>query len=246
MERILSAFSDTHTIRDGKAAGLKLVSRGADPNFARGTYEPPMQEAIASNLQTGDVFFDIGANIGFFSLIAARYAGSDGRVYAFEPVPDNAAAIMRSVRLNEMDTVEVFAEAVGAVDGRADLLLARHIGGAVLASAGQPPDMKGKIEIDIVTLDSVIAKRNLRPPSLVKIDVEGAEIDVLKGMSETIQAHHPKIIYEVDDATPEGLRRKADNLATFMSAAGYTMTGLPQSYPNVGWHVEHVFAQPAT
>lgn len=237
--RILNRCLDIRVIRAGKAEGLKLVARRADPNFARGVYEPIMQEAISSSLQSGDVFYDVGANIGFFSLIAARSVGPQGRVYAFEPVPDNAAAIVRSADLNGIATIDVFAKAVGAKSGREELLLAHHIGGAVLASVGEPPDMKGRIEVDTVALDDIIALQKLRPPSLVKIDVEGAEMDVLRGMKNTIQNYRPKIIYEIDDATREGLSIKVNNVAAFMNAADYAITELPASYPDISWQVVH-------
>jgi FkbM family methyltransferase len=242
--RFLSVFSDARVIAKGEAAGLKLVAKSADPNFVRGTYEPPIQQAIAANLAPGDAFFDIGANIGFFSLIAARRVGPRGQVYAFEPVPRNAAAVAESARLSGFDTIRVFAEAAGATSGRGQLLLAHHIGGAALASAGAPPDMSGRLEVSIVAIDDAIAQRGLRPPSLVKIDVEGAEIDVLGGMTQTLRRHRPKLIYEVDDATREGLDRKARRIAEFLAAAGYALESLPASYDNRQWQVEHVFAQP--
>lgn len=244
MAKLRDIFSETCVVARGQGAGLKLVARGADPNFARGSYEQPMQEAVASELSAGDVLFDVGANIGFFSLIAARRVGAEGRVYAFEPVPRNAAAIRRSAQLNGLAMIKVFPEAVGAATGRAELLLAHHIGGAALASVGAPPDTRGRMQVDVVTLDDAVARRGLRPPSLVKIDVEGAEIDVLHGMTEIMRRYRPKIIYEVDDATREGLARKARTIATFMTKAGYTLAPLPACYPDGEWCVEHVFARP--
>jgi FkbM family methyltransferase len=243
LSRVLDTFS-THSIAAGEAAGLKLITRGTDPNFACGTYERPMQAAISSNLSLGDAFYDVGANVGFFSLIAARKVGPRGRVYAFEPVPGNASAIARGARINDLRNITVFAEAVGAATGRAELLLAHHIGGAVLASAGAPPDMSGRIQVDVVTLDDAIVGRRLRPPSLIKIDVEGAEIDVLRGMAETLRTHRPTIIYEIDDATRDGLNQKARVIGSLLTAAGYSLRPLPSSYPGERWHVEHVLARP--
>lgn len=242
--KFLGMFCNARVIAKGEAAGLQLVARSADPNFVRGTYEPPIQQAIGANLAPGDVFFDIGANIGFFCLIAARRVGARGQVYAFEPVPRNAAVVAENARLGGFNTIRVFTEAAGATTGRGQLLLAHHIGGAALASAGAPPDMSGRLEVSIVAIDDAIAQRGLRPPSLVKIDVEGAEIDVLRGMTETLRRHRPKVIYEVDDATRGGLDRKARNIAELLTAAGYALKPLPASYDNRDWQVEHVFAQP--
>lgn len=243
-ERLRNRLSRTRVVAEGRGAGLKLSARRADWNFARGTYEIPVQEALVSNLRQGDVFYDIGANIGFFSNLAARQVGKSGRVYAFEPVPSNATAIARSARLNDMNTIEVIAEAVGATTGRAELVLARHIGGAALASADEPPDPAGRLEVTVTTLDDAIMQRSMRPPSLVKIDVEGAEIDVLRGMMETLRTHRPTVIYEVDSESRESLARKATPLAELLSAAGYEITPLANSYPDIAWQVEHAIARP--
>ena len=243
--RLLDALAPVRRIKAGEAAGMRLVCAGADRSMSLGTYDAPMQQAIAAHLSVGDVFFDVGANIGFFSLLAAKRVGTYGRVYAFEPVARNAATIARNARLNSLSTVEVFAEAVGARTEPAELLVARHIGGAVLASVGAPPDQIRSVHVDVIALDDIMEQRGLRAPALVKIDVEGAELDVLHGMARTIKTGRPKIIYEIDDETVEGLQRKRREIAQFLAAAGYELSPLPVSYPDQDWHVEHVLARPA-
>ena len=246
LTRLRDALGQPRIVAAGEAAGLRLVANRADPTFARGTYERPLQSFIAGHLAEGDVFYDIGANIGFFSLIAARRVGTAGRVYAFEPVPENAAAISRSARLNGFDAVDVLNVAVGSTNGRTELMLARHIGGATLASVGPPPDLRGAIEVEIVTIDTLIAQRGLRPPTLVKVDVEGAEIEALTGMAETIRTHRPTVLYEVDDANRAGLQRKAASLAAFWDATDYEVTSLPAAYQGIDWQVVHMVARPKT
>ncbi|MET3580224.1 FkbM family methyltransferase [Mesorhizobium robiniae] len=242
--KLRNVFYSMPVVAAGEAAGLRIFSRGADPDFARGTYEFPIQEAIVSLLEPGNVFYDVGANIGFFSLIAARRVGSHGQVYAYEPVPRNAAAIRRSRDVNRLSTIQVFAEAVGAVTGDAELLLARHLGGATLANVSTPPDVNGRLSVRTTTLDDSIARYGLRPPTLVKIDVEGAEIDVLRGMTAALTAYRPKVICEVDAATKSGLDHKAREIIGFLATAGYAVSSLPAAYANDGWQVEHIVAQP--
>ncbi|ESZ67740.1 methyltransferase [Mesorhizobium sp. L103C119B0] len=244
--KLHDVLSGMPTIAKGEAAGLKIFSRGADPDFAKGIYEIPVQKAIASRLRAGDVFYDIGANIGFFSLIAARQVGATGQVYAYEPVPRNAAAIERSRDANGLTGLRVFAEAVGALSGQVELLLARHLGGATLATVSIPPDMNGRLEVKMTTLDASIVERGLRPPSLIKIDVEGAEMDVFRGMVATLEAHRPKLICEIDDATKEGADRKMGEIAQFLTSARYIVSALPVAYANDGWQVSHLLAQPMT
>ena len=244
MREFLRALRPHSVIATGHAAGLQFVAKGADPQFLLGTYETPIQEALASSLSEGDVFYDVGANVGFFSLIAARAVGSAGRAYAFEPVPQNVATIKRNVELNGLNMVDILPFAVGAACGEARLLLARHIGGAALESAGEPPDMRGAMTVTVVSLDDIVAERQLRPPSVIKIDVEGAELDVLRGMPIILREQRPMLIYEIDDATRQGLERKARDIADYLTSVYYTTLTLPASYPDEVWNVRHVLAFP--
>src|SRR5215218_2287703 len=85
--------------------------------IVRGTLEPPVQEALRRLLAPGDVFYDVGANVGFFTLVGARLVGEGGRVVAFEPVPWCAHAVGRNIELNAFAHAQIRAEAVGAQDG---------------------------------------------------------------------------------------------------------------------------------
>ncbi|MEY2517755.1 MAG: hypothetical protein QOJ89_5113, partial [bacterium] len=89
----------------------------------RGTLEPPVQEALRRLLAPGDVYYDIGANVGFFTLVGARLVGPAGRVVAFEPVPWCARAVAHNIEINGFEHAEIRAEAVGAEDGSARLLV---------------------------------------------------------------------------------------------------------------------------
>ena len=237
--KLANLFTDVRRIGSGEGAGMKIVPLEGDRDIARGSYEEPVQRAFLSNIQSGDVVYDVGANVGFFSLLAARRVGPTGQVYAFEPVARNAAAVERSAGLNGFDTLKVFTRAVGATNGMADLNLAEHIGGAVLASVGAPPDKRETISVDIVTLDHMIREEGLRPPTLVKIDVEGAELDVIRGMKNTLAAHSPVLIIELDDATQAGIEQKTRELSDLLTEMRYGLSDLAPSYPEAGWWVAH-------
>ncbi len=237
-------FSEARDIRGGPGAGLKIIPLQGDREITLGTYEVPVQQALTGNLAPDDVVYDIGANIGYFTMLAARRVGRGGQVYAFEPVARNAAAIGRSARLNGFDGVTVFEKAVGATAGMAELNIARHIGGAMLASIGAPPDRRGSVEVEVVVIDDFIHDRRLRPPTLVKIDVEGAELDVLRGMVRTLRVHGPVLIVELDDATAPGLEAKTAALADLLRGLDYALAPLAPSYPAAGWSVAHFVARP--
>lgn len=236
------------TIRSGEGAGLKFNTRNASANYIEGTNEIPVQKAMARYLNSGDVFYDIGANVGFFSLIAARMVGSSGKVYAFEPVPTNAAVVRRNARLNNLQNITVYEKAVSSSPGKGELLLAEHPGGAMLATAGATMNSasRGAITVDLVSIDEMIAQKALTPPSLVKVDVEGVELDVLRGMSESIKQFKPIVIYETDDKYQEAFMRKNKEVDEFLEALGYEITTLEAAYAGTKWNVRHAVATPTS
>jgi hypothetical protein len=115
-------------VPQGHAGGLAFdmhylpISHAHVGSIAGGNLESAVQEAMVRHLPHGAVFYDIGANLGFFSLLAAHLTGlGEGRVYAFEAAPDNAEAIRVNARLNRIENVEVIAKAVAARSGRGRL-----------------------------------------------------------------------------------------------------------------------------
>lgn len=226
-------------IRAGHGAGLQFDTRGSDPRFRAGNYEQPVQDTMKSHLHAGDVVYDIGANLGFISLLAARFVGPTGQVHAFEPVPANAARIARNAARNGFANVTVHETAISNVSGQADLLLAEHVGGAVLASAGAPPDPAGRITVDLTAIDHLVGTP---PPTFVKIDVEGAELEVLQGMRTTATRHRPTILCEIDAPDRQSLGERKSSIVAELADLGYAVRQLSPSYPQVGWCVEHLLA----
>ncbi|MEB3280696.1 MAG: FkbM family methyltransferase [Lyngbya sp.] len=231
-------------IKQGVGAGLKFNSGTSNPDYALGVNELPVQQALIDCLKRGDIFYDIGAHVGFFTAIAARQVGNGGKVYAFEPVPQNATFLHRNMGLNHFQNVTVFQKAVSNSSGKGELLLAEYPGGHTLATAGTPPDLKGAMMVELVCIDDLLAQQILEPPSVVKIDVEGAELEVLQGMAATIQQYHPIILYEIDDATPEKLAEKRTPIRAFLQDSGYQIQLLKDCYAGGGWQVENAIALP--
>jgi Uma2 family endonuclease len=95
------------------------------------------------------------------------------------------------------------------------------------------------------TIDDFIRLRRSRPPDIVKIDVEGAELDVLHGMVNTLKGTSPKLIIEVDDADQEKCEKKLTACRDFLGNLGYGMKVLPNSYRDGHWFVRHLIASPA-
>lgn len=186
--------------------------------------------------------FDIGSNVGFFALVAARLVGEGGMVHAFEASPRCARSLERNVRRNSLPQVVVHATAVGRQSGWVQLHEGRHPGGATTSEPNLPGDYTGTITVPCVSIDDLVGSGQLAPPSMVKIDVEGAETDVLDGMCSVLEANRPVVICELDDLTDDGLARKRVEVAHRLESLGYRVDELAPSYPRSRSRVVHLVA----
>lgn len=240
---VLQRLRGVPRIESGPGKGLRFDAGPASAPFLTGEVERPVQEAILSVVQKGHVFYDIGANVGFFSVLVGREVGPAGAVYAFEPVPANAARIERNALLNQLDNIHVLRLAVSSELGRSELLLAHHAGGAVLKGAGVPPDLAGSLFVETASIDALMESQGLRTPDIVKIDVEGAEINVLHGMVNMLLRCRPIMLIEVDDAESKACEIKLLSCLEFLSALDYTIDVLPNSYDDGRWFVRHLIGR---
>jgi len=204
--------------------------------IVRGTLEPPVQEALRRLLAPGDVFYDIGANVGFFTLLGARLVGPAGRVVAFEPVPWCARAVGNNIELNEFGHAQIRAEAVGDADGIARLLVVGEASWSHLESTGRHADVRDEIDVAVVALDSLVAAGTLPPPDVLKIDTEGAELQAIEGARATIARHRPAIVCELHDTN--------EAFVALMDELGYVTTNLDGPQDVAGAGPVHALAQP--
>jgi FkbM family methyltransferase len=217
-------------VPQGHAGGLRFdmrylpLSHAHLGSIAFGTLESSVQEAMLRHLARGGVFYDIGANLGFFSLLGGHMAGIDtGRVYAFEAAPDNAEAIRHNVFINGVTNVEVIAKAVSSHSGRGRLQVVDDQSWSKLAEYGEHPFTEQVIDVELVAIDDLVSRNEILPPTVVKIDVEGAEIAVLEGMARTIEQHRPAIICELHDTHAE--------FVAAMQGHGYRLINLEGTIP---------------
>jgi FkbM family methyltransferase len=234
----------TWRVQAGEAAGLKF-SFPQNLDFLRGSTERPVQRCVAAHLGPGDVFYDVGANVGFFSLLATKRVGPDGFVYALEPVAENASTVRRNARLNGLANVSVFEVAADATSGVGELLMTDWDGGSSLSDTSVAPNHPTERRaVRVIALDDLIEAERLRPPTVVKIDVEGAEMRVLDGMKRTIERFKPVLVYEVDDGDKAAFERRWQALDERVRGFGYRVTHLEPSYSNLHWQVGHSMAVP--
>lgn len=151
--------------------------------------EVPLIEAILSLLRPGDCYWDIGASLGMYGLVAAQHVGADGVVVAFEPEPVSRGRLEHNVARNELDDrVRVLDVALGDRDGELTLSVAGHAasGAHSLIAAAHGPAIRDE-RVRVVRGDDVRAEHGLPAPTVAKIDVEGAELDVARGLVRTLQ-----------------------------------------------------------
>jgi FkbM family methyltransferase len=155
---------------------------------------------MARCIKPGQFAMDIGANAGYHTLLLSRLAGAKGRVFAFEPVPDTAYWLRKTISLNGISNVTVVEAAVGARNERRQILYSEALDGfATLNGIGHGYyDGQGCLstQVDVVTADSWLIEHQVEQLSLVKIDVEGAELAVLNGMQSTLRQLRPAVICE--------------------------------------------------
>jgi FkbM family methyltransferase len=161
-------------IRSGELRGWRWIAGSSTNGCWLGTYEQHMQRLFRERIRPGATVFDVGANVGFFTLLASKLAGDSGRVYAFEPLPRNVDLLERHIRLNELANVHVASIAIAATSGEAHFRIAQH------ASMGGLND-GGDLRVVTASLDDLIASGRVARPDFIKMDIEGAESDALRG-----------------------------------------------------------------
>jgi FkbM family methyltransferase len=199
-----------------------------------GAYEPPLTQVLARLLRPGATVVDLGANWGYFTLMAARLAGQGGRVLALEPDPRMFDLLERNVRLNGLATVAAFPLAAGA--DRATRTLAGYSEGTDNRGTSRiedepraPSPEPRRFTVPTVPMDSFLDRHGLTSVDVIKIDVEGYEDAVLEGMSAGLAGRRYRhILIELHPALLEGHGIAADRCCARLRAAGYD-----------GWAVDH-------
>jgi FkbM family methyltransferase len=217
-------------VPQGYAGGLAFdmhylpISHAHIGSIAFGNLESAVQEAMVRHLGRGGVFYDIGANLGFFSLLGGHLAGlHEGHVYAFEAAPDNAEAIRHHAELNGVPNITVLQVAVADHAGVGRLQVVDDQSWSKLEDYGEHPGTQEVIEVELVAIDDLVADGSVKPPTVVKIDVEGAELAVLEGMRRTLAEHRPAVICE--------LHGTHDEFVSFMDEQNYRLINLEGTIP---------------
>jgi len=186
-------------IQQGPAMGLWIsVNPRTGSAVQQGLNEPAVQQALERYLRPGMTFYDLGANIGFFSLMAARIVGPSGRVVSFEADPENVARLRENIAYNKFDNTVVEQKAVWSetktvMFTRVDVSTSPDRGlGHV--SVGETSGA-ATIAIDAISLDQFVLSHV--PPDFLKCDVEGSEVAVFEGAQRLLREKRPILLFEM-------------------------------------------------
>ena len=212
-------------IRKGPGKGLLIgVNPRTGTALYEGAVEPLVQEAVREHLGAGMVFYDIGANIGLFSLIAARRVGKDGKVFAFEPDPEVSEELKRNIWRNGFSQVEVIHAAVSSTTGSGAFLRASRETSPDLG-LGRLDTSRGGSSVDrvrTVALDDFVRSAPL--PDVIKCDVEGAELDVLQGARSILERRKPVVVCEIHKGV------EVTRISDFVHGLGYGLKWLDRNH----------------
>jgi FkbM family methyltransferase len=228
----------------GLAANHKLATAYLDLggaqtfNMIRGVHEPMVQEAMRRVLRPGGVFWDVGANVGFHSLVGACLVGEEGQVVSVDPEEINVAAVTTNARINGLDNITAIQAAATVRSEPVEILSVRYTLWTRLATVGDHPFERGRRTVRGLALDDLLDSDHLAPPDLVKIDVEGGELEVLQGMSGLLSTHRPALIVEMHGRTAA--------VAEMLEGAGYELTNLEGPDPVDSQPEIHLLARPWT
>jgi FkbM family methyltransferase len=190
-------------VKSGPGTGLYLnLNPRFEQAYIAGEHEPIVQRVLAERVRKGDVVYDVGAHIGFLTLIALRNVGDSGLVYAFEADADNVKALKANLRRNSLESrARIVEAAVWSKPGKVEFARKAdtpsfHYDGMVAQLAGDD-NVSTPTSVAAVSLDSFA--QDHEPPSLIKLDVEGGEGAVLRGARKTLRAHRPIVLAEIHD-----------------------------------------------
>jgi len=213
---------------------VQAVAKAWD--IRRGTYSEPELDLIPYAVRQGDAALDVGANFGLYCYHLSRSLGRGGRVYAFEPVPFTVQTLTRVARLLRLRNVEIVPKGCSDHSGEIAFQVPVQESGALIAGVayvgGRNDDRDGK-ETQVLWASTrevkgkVIALDEFLPPlerlSLIKMDIEGAEIFALRGAAKTIDEHLPSVIIEINPWYLDGFNIPLADLTRFFFDRGYEL-----------------------
>jgi FkbM family methyltransferase len=204
-------------ILQGPLRGKRWIAGSSNHGCWLGSYEFEKQQVFIEAIQSGDVIYDIGAHVGFYTLLSSKLAGTKGHVVAFEPFPSNVQFLQKHLKLNGVDNVTVIEKAVSDQPGQVAFEIAQS---STMGHLTKNKNAASSIMVDVVALDQFIDEAQLPLPDVLKVDIEGAEYDFLRGASQLLSSRPIKIFLATHGAEVHA------NCLAFLRGLGYQLTSL--------------------
>ena len=190
-----------YTVLSGINKGLKIFSSAkTELSLIFGSFETQTQKIIKHFVSSGDVVFDIGANVGYFTLSCSKLVGENGRIYSFEAIPETAEVLEKNCRLNSLKNITLYKKAVSDKTEKTTFLIPEQGNNHTMASMvwHKKDHSVKKVPVDTIAIDLDTELSKLSP-SFIKIDVEGAEAFVLNGMVSMLRKNSPIVFLECSE-----------------------------------------------
>jgi FkbM family methyltransferase len=188
--------------------------------FWYGFYEKEVGDLLKKSVKPGDVFLDLGANIGYFSLLVANNSPSV-KVISFEPVADLFQNMNNNISLNNIKNISTINVAVGEINEEKELFVSApdNMG---MSSFKQPENYSGKNErVKVVTIDDWFKTSGLTRIDIIKLDIEGSELAALKGMKEVLQEQKAVLIVEINPGTLSMFKLKPSDIYDYLKQLNF-------------------------
>jgi len=181
-------------ILQGKLRGTKWIIGSGVYGYWLGCYELEKQRLFVQKIEKGKIVYDVGAHVGFYTILASRLVDEQGLVCAFEPNPQNAYFLLKHLQLNKIKNVKLI---LGALGENFSLGSLSNKGSE---SKIEEKDFKSEIIVPIFCIDDLVLKSKIiPPPHILKIDVEGFELKVLKGAKQILEKYKPILFVALDN-----------------------------------------------
>ncbi|MFU8773524.1 MAG: FkbM family methyltransferase [Anaerolineales bacterium] len=235
------------SVAAGQLIGKRmLLDLKLEKDYWLGNYEPSLVSSIIDMVKPGMIAYDLGANIGYVTLLLAQTVGPEGHVFAFEPLASNIERLQQNITMNGMEKrISVHFAAVAAYNGKANFLIGPSIGtGKLEGSVGRKENRYTEsTSVQAIALDDFIYRDGNPKPDIIKMDIEGGEVLAIQGMERIFHNARPLVFLELHGF------EAAEVVWTKLMEADYQFFQMRSGYPKInslndlGWK-SYIIAKP--
>ena len=218
------------TIAAGAAKGLKMIlDLQSEKDYWLGTYESDLDAAARKLIRHGDMVYDVGANVGYVSLLSAQLSGKNGKVFAFEALPANVERLRKNVLINALES-RITVTHAAVINSNHPVSFLTHPSGAMgkaLGSDGRDEQYDGQITVPGLALDVFVYGENHPAPDIIKMDIEGGEGKALAGMPRLLTKKKPILLIELHG------KKAAHQVWDHLRQNNYSVHQMRRGYPKI-------------